>query len=200
MGPGGNGRSRSSRSRPPEAPLAERRDQQRPSPVQIRWFRTRVVAKAEGGCRLKSWTPVVRLTGAGGRRHSIANLVPRGKSGRDTVEAAVRQALSGLDGRWTARIAPVDAYRVEIAAPDGFRCLAFIPNPGTQERPAMARRLRDACRRPQARSGLTRWRRAWVLVTEESWRSLRAIQPLYKPPATPRHPTQLARERPGHRS
>lgn len=168
MSSGRNGRQRSSRGRRPEEPPGERGDQQRPSPVQIHWFRTRVVAKAGGGCRLKSWTPVVRLIGARDGRHSIANLVPRGKSGRDSIEAAVRQALSGLDGRWTARIAPVDAYCVEIAAPDGFRCLAFIPNPGTQERRAMARRLREACQRPQAPSGLTRWRRAWVLVTEES--------------------------------
>ena len=41
-------------------------------------------------------------------------------------------ALSGLDGRWTARIAPVDAFCVEIATLDGFRCLAFIPNPERQ--------------------------------------------------------------------
>ena len=166
MGSAGNGRSRPSRSRRREAPLAERGDP--PSPVQIRWYRTRAVAKKGSGGGLMSWTPVVALTRPGGGRHTVSNLAPRGEPGRAAVEAAVRQALSGLDGRWTARITPVEAFCVEIATPDGFRCLAFIPSPERQEKQAVARRLRDACRRLPAPSGLTRWRKAWVLVTEES--------------------------------
>lgn len=162
-------RSRRSRGRPGAGPAERRRNGKSPlpSPVRIRWYRTRVVAKEEGSGWLNSWTPVVALSRAGVRRQTIANDVPRGRPGRDAVEAAVRQALSGLDGRWRARIAPVDAYCVEIASPDGFRCLAFVPNPERQERRAMARRLRDACRRPPAASGPTRCRRAWVLVIEE---------------------------------
>jgi hypothetical protein len=166
---GHDGRSRPSRGRRPDARPAERRRNGKSrltSPVRIRWYRTRVVAKEEDGGRLNSWTPVVALTRAGGGRQTIANDVPRGRPGRDAIEAAVSQALSGLDGRWRARIAPVDAYCVEIAAPDGFRWLALVPNPGRQERRAMARRLRDACRRTPAPSPAARWRRAWILVTE----------------------------------
>lgn len=135
-----------------------------PSPGRIHWHRTRILAKERGSGRLKSWTPVVALPKGSVAGRAIANDVPAGRPGRDVVEAAVRQAVSGLDGRWRARIAPIDAYCVEITSPDGFRCLAFIPNPERQERRAVARRLRDACRRPPAP---TRWRRAWVLVMEE---------------------------------
>lgn len=164
-----DGRSRPAGRRRSEAPLAEGRNGGPPpqSAARVRWFRTRVLATEEGRGRLKSWSPVVALTSAGGRRGAVANDVPRGQPGRYAVEAAVRQALSGVGGQWTARIAPLDAICVEIASPDGFRWLAFIPNPGRQKRRAMARRLKDACRRPLPSSGATRWRRAWILVTEE---------------------------------
>ncbi len=122
----------------------------------IRWHPTRVLPKKKG------------VTGAGGQRRGVANEVPRGRPGRDAIEAAVREALSGLDCRWRARIAPLDAICVEIVSPDGFRWLAFIPNPGRQKRHGMARRLKDAFRRPPTSSGPTRWTRAWILVTEES--------------------------------
>jgi hypothetical protein len=102
-----------------------------------------------GGRRLEAWSPVVALTAARTPRHVIANEVPRGRPGRDAVEAVVRKTLLGLDSRWRARIAPVEACCVELASPDGFSCLAFVPNPGGQEtRALLAQRLRDACLRP----------------------------------------------------
>jgi len=82
------------------------------------------------------------------------------------LEAAARQALAGLDGPWSARIAPLEAFCVEIAAPDGFRWLAFIPDPRRQGTRAVARRLRDACRHRPSSSRLTRWKKAWIIVTE----------------------------------
>jgi len=93
---------RHSRNRRPVQELAEpRRNGKAPlqSPVRIRWYRTQVRAK-EQGRRLNSWAPAVALARANGGRQTIANEVPHGRPGRDAVEAAVRQALSGLDGRW----------------------------------------------------------------------------------------------------
>lgn len=158
------------RDRRAEAQLVERSragEGSARSSVRIPWNRTRVVASEEGGRRITCVPVTLALVQAGDGRHTIANKVPRGRLGREAVEAAVREALSGLGGRWTARIAPLDAISVEITSPDGFRWLAFIPNPARQERSAMARRLKDACRRPPTPSGLTRWRRAWILVPEE---------------------------------
>ena len=90
----------------------------------------------------------------------------RGRAGRDAIEAAVRQALAGLRGHWRARIAPVEACCVEIGSPQGFRCLAFIPNPSQEEGRAVAQRLREACASLCVASALTRWRKVRVLVME----------------------------------
>jgi len=61
---------------------------------------------------------------------TIVNELPQGRPGREVVAAAVRQTLSGLDGPWVARIASMETGCIEIAAPDGFPWLAFVPNPG----------------------------------------------------------------------
>lgn len=161
--------SRPPRTRLSEAGPAQGENGALPGPtIRIRWYPARVPLKEKGRGRLKSWSPVVALPSTRGQRRAIANEVPRGRPGRYAIEAAVREALSGLDGRWRARIAPLEAMCVEIVSPDGFRWLAFIPNPGRQKRCAIARRLKDSFRRPQASSGPTRWIRAWILVTEES--------------------------------
>jgi hypothetical protein len=93
-----DGRSRPSRSRRPGAGQAERRRNGKsplPSPVRIRWYRTRIVAKGEGSGRLNTWTPVVALTGAGGGRQTIANDVPSGRPGRDAVEEGLHPGHGG---------------------------------------------------------------------------------------------------------
>ena len=161
--------SRPSRTSLSEAGPVQGENGAPPAPtIRVRWYPARVPPKEKGRGQLKSWSPVVALTSARGQRKAIANEVPLGRPGRYAIETAVREALSGLDGRWRARIAPLDAISVEIVSPDGFRWLAFIPNPGRQKRRGMARRLKDACRRPLISSGPTRWTRAWILVTEES--------------------------------
>jgi hypothetical protein len=138
-------------------------ESQRKGRPPIRWQQTPIIA-GDGTGRLTSPKPCVTLNPREGGTRLDANHGPKGPA-RKAVEGAVRLALSGLDGQWRARIVPIDAHCVEIESPDGFRCLAFIPNAEGQGRRAMARRLKEACR--QATSGPTRWKRAWVLVMEE---------------------------------
>ncbi len=101
-----------------------------------------------------------------GGRQTVANPRPHLGPALQVVQAAVRQALAELDGPWSARIAPLEAFCVEIAAPDGFRWLAFIPDPRRQGTKAVARCLKDACRQRPSSSRLTRWKKAWIIVTE----------------------------------
>ena len=163
-------RSRPSRKRRSKAGPTPRKKGARgvPATFRIRWYPTRVPPKDEHPGRLRAWSTVVAPVGARGRARVVANQVPRGLPGRYVIDAAVREALSGLGGGWRARIAPLNAICVEIASPDGFRWRAFIPDPGKQGRRSLARRLKDACARSPASSGQTRWRSAWILVTPES--------------------------------
>jgi len=139
----------------------------RPAPIRIRWYRTRAFPNGTSDRGLSCWTPVVALPKpTEGRRQAVANPRPRLGPALRVVQAAVRQALAGLDGPWSARIAPLEAFCVEIAAPDGFRWLAFIPDPRRQGTKAVARRLKDACRQRPSSSRLTRWKKAWIIVTE----------------------------------
>jgi hypothetical protein len=98
------------------------------------------------------------------RRQTVANPRPHPGPALQVVEAAVRQALAGLDGPWNARIDPLEAFCVEIAAPDGFRWRAFIPDPRRQGTKAVARRLKDACHQRPSSSRLIRWKKAWIIV------------------------------------
>jgi hypothetical protein len=164
----GNGRRRRQRDGLPATPPSRHEAGwqvcRRPAPIRIRWYRTRAVPNGTSGRGLNCWTPVVALPK--GRRQTVANPRPHLGPALQVVEAAVRQALAGLDGHWSARIAPLEAFRVEIAAPDGFRWLAFIPDPRRQGAKAVARRLKDACRQRPSPSRLARWKKAWIIVTE----------------------------------
>jgi hypothetical protein len=138
-----------------------------PAPLDIRWYRTLVPAKGASGGGVSSWMPVAVLPKPNRRkRHKLARPRPHIERARQVVEAAVRQALAGLDGAWSARTAPLKAYCVEIASPEGFRWLAFIPDPRRQGTRSVARRLRDGCRERPPSSRLTRWNKAWIIVTE----------------------------------
>ncbi len=169
--PAGDGRARRQGNGLPEIrPIPRQAGGQTrwlPTSIQIRWYRTRVPAKGASGGGLSCWTPVVAPpTDPGGRSQTVAHSGPHAEGGRQVVEAAVRQALAELDGPWSARTAPLKAYCVEIASPEGFRWLAFIPDPRRQGMKAVARRLRDACRERPSSSRLTRWNKAWIIVTE----------------------------------
>jgi hypothetical protein len=91
---------------------------------------------------------------------------PPAERGRLVGVAGVRQALAGLHDAWSARTARLKAYCVEIASPEGFRWLAFVPDPRRQGTRAGARRRRDACQKRPSPSRLTRWNKAWIIVTE----------------------------------
>ncbi len=166
-----NGRRRRQGNGLPLEPLASRRRARnqiggQPT-LQVRWDRTRVLAKGATGGGLSCWTPVVAVPKPNrGGRQKARNSRLHAERARQVVEAAVRQALAGLDGAWTARTAPLQAYCVEIASPEGFRWLAFVPDPRRQGTRAVARRLRDACRERPSSSRLTRWNKAWIIVTE----------------------------------
>lgn len=138
-----------------------------PAPIRIRWYRTRAFAQEGRGPRPNCWTAVVTLAqGKGGRRQTVENSRHDPELALKVVEAAARQALVGLDGSWNARIAPLEAFCVEIASPDGFRWLAFVPDPRRQGTRAVARRLKDACHHRPRSSRLTHWKKAWIIVTE----------------------------------
>jgi hypothetical protein len=139
----------------------------RPAPIGLRWCRTLALANGTSAERLSCWTPVVAVPKPNaGRRQTVAN--PRFELGPalQVLQVAVRQALAGLDGPWSARIEPLEAFCVDIAAPDGFRWLASIPDPRRQGTKAVARRLKDACRQGPPSSRLARWKKAWIIVTE----------------------------------
>ncbi len=167
----GNGRRRRQGNPRLFEPLVSRRRAQnqiggRPT-LEIRWDRTRVLARGATAGGLSCWTPVVVLPKPNRqRRQTAGNSRPHAERARQVVEAAVRQALAGLDGAWRARTAPLEAFCVEIASPEGFRWLAFVPDPRRQGTRAVARRLRDACRERPSPSRLTRWNKAWIIVTE----------------------------------
>jgi hypothetical protein len=146
---------------------AEEQSHGLPAPMRIRWSRTGVHAQEGRGPRLSCWTAVVALGKPNrGQRQTVDNSRPDPELALKAVEAAARQALAGLDGPWSARIARLEAFCVEIASPDGFQWLAFIPDPRRQGTRAVARRLRDACRHRPSSSRLTRWKKAWIIVTE----------------------------------
>jgi hypothetical protein len=166
----GNGRRRCQGDglpAPPSRHEAGGQIRRRPAPIRIRWYRTRALANGTSGRGLSCWTPVVALPKPNeGGRQTVANPRPHLGPALQVVQAAVRQALAELDGPWSARIAPLEAFCVEIAAPDGFRWLAFIPDPRRQGTKAVARCLKDACRQRPSSSRLTRWKKAWIIVTE----------------------------------
>jgi hypothetical protein len=167
----GNGRPRRQASRlPASSPSRHEAAKQihgLPAPIRIRWYRTRALAQEGRGPRPSCWTDVVALAKPDcGWRQTVGNSRPDPELALKSVEAAARQALAGLDGPWSARIAPLEAFCVEIASPDGFLWLAFIPDPRRQGTRAVARRLRDACRHRPSSSRLTRWKKAWIIVTE----------------------------------
>ncbi len=166
----GNGRRRRPGAGPPPTPLSRHEAggqiRGRPAPIRIRWYRTRALPNGMSGGRLSCWTPVVAQPKRNEEwRQTVANPRHLGPA-LQVVEAAVRQALAGLDGPWSARIGPLEAFCVEIAAPDGFRWVAFIPDPRRQGTKAVARRLKDACRQRPSSSRLARWKKAWIIVTE----------------------------------
>lgn len=71
--------SRPSRGRRREAGLAEPRNgKSPPPPVRIRWYHTRALNKDGGSDRLNSWTPVVALRQARGKRQAVVNELPPG--------------------------------------------------------------------------------------------------------------------------
>lgn len=166
----GNGRRRQGDGLPPTPPIRHEvagEIRGRPAPLRIRWYRTRALPNGMSGGRLSCWTPVVALPKRSEqRRQTVANPRPHPGPALPVVEAAVRQALAGLDGPWSARIGPLEVFCVEIAAPDGFRWLAFIPDPRRQGTKAVARPLKDACRQRPSSSRLARWKKAWIIVTE----------------------------------
>jgi len=133
----GNGRTRRQASRltaaPPSRHEAAEQIHGLPAPIRIRWYRTRALAQEGRGRRPSCWTAVVSLAKPhSGWRQTVGNSRPDPEFALKAVEAATRQALAGLDGPWSARIAPLEAFCVEIASP----------------------------------SRLTRWQKAWIIVTE----------------------------------
>ena len=167
----GNGRTRRRANRLLAFPPSRQEDGEQiqglPALIRIRCFPMRALARYGRGRQPGCWTAVVALAKpSGGRRQTVGNSRPDPELALKAVEAATRQALAGLDGPWSARIAPLEAFCVEIASPDGFRWLAFIPDPRRQGTRAVARRLSDACRHRPSSSRLTRWQKAWIIVTE----------------------------------
>jgi hypothetical protein len=95
--------------------------------------------------------PVV-ARGKGGHtaRLRIMNEYPRRRPARKLLETAVREALGRGDGSWKARVAGVEACRIEISGPDRSRWVVFIPDPERQTLRALTAHLTDACRRPRS--------------------------------------------------
>ena len=121
-------------------------------PISIRWYRAHGARSTKGrGRGLTYWVPVVaRRKGTSAGRLRIVNAYPRRGQGRRRLEAAVREALDGCNGSWKARLARVEACRLEIDAPDRFRWVVFIPSPERQSLRALTSHLRDACTRPRS--------------------------------------------------
>ncbi len=121
-------------------------------PISIRWYRSRGAQSTKGrGRRLTYWVPVVaRRKGSGAGRLRIVNAYPRRRRGRTLLEAAVREALGRCNGSWKARLARVEACRLEIDAPDRSRWVVFIPNPEGQSLRALTAHLSDVCTRPRS--------------------------------------------------
>jgi len=166
----GNGRTRRRANRLLAFPSRHKDGEQiqgLPALIRIRCCPTRVLARDGRGPQPGCWTAVVALAKPnGGRRQTVGNSRPDPELALKSVEAATRQAPAGLDGPWSARIAPLETFFAEIASPDGFRWLAFIPDPRRQGTRAVARRLRDACRHRPSSSRPTRWQKAWIIITE----------------------------------
>ena len=120
--------------------------------------------KQRGGV-LSIWVP--HITIRANRTEAVSGSRQDGESRSGGVEAAVRQALACLGGRWTAAIAPIEAYCVEIRAPDGFRWLAFVPEPSGRRARTIASRLIEICRHRPRATGRSRWRGRWILVAAE---------------------------------
>jgi len=70
-------------------------------------------------------------------------------------------------GEIPARLARVEACRLDIDAPDRFRWVVFIPNPERQSLRALAAHVRDACTRPQALRRGKGMRAATVILVGE---------------------------------
>jgi|SRR5207249_11937121 len=93
----GNGRTRCRSNRLPATSASRHEAGEQihglPAPVRIRWYRTSALAPEGRGPR------------------------PDPERALRAVQAATRQALAGLDGPWSARIAPLEAFCIEIASP-----------------------------------------------------------------------------------
>jgi hypothetical protein len=130
----GNGRRRCQANRLPAVSRHEAGEQIRglPAPIRIRWYRTHALALEGRRAWPSCWTATALAKPNCGLRQGVASSRPDSELALKSVEAAAQQALVGLDGPWSARIAPLEAFCVEIASPDGFRWLAFIPDPRRQ--------------------------------------------------------------------
>jgi hypothetical protein len=81
-----------------------------PAPIRIRWYRTRALAQEARGPRPSCWNATASLAKPNrGWRQTVGNSRPDPELALKAVEAATRQALAGLDGPWSARIAPLEA-------------------------------------------------------------------------------------------
>lgn len=121
-------------------------------PISIRWYGSRGARSAKGrGRGLTYWVPR-RGEGEGSRtaRLRIVNEYPRRRPARKLLETAVREALGRGDGSWRARVAGVEACRLEMSGPDRSRWVVFIPDPERQTLRALTAHLTDACRRPRS--------------------------------------------------
>jgi len=148
--------STSVRPRPVRGEIPAERDRKaaveiRVPPISIRWHRASGAPSTKGRRRgLTYWVPVVARKGTTAGQLRIANAYPRRQRGRKLLEEAVREALGRCNGTWKARLAAVEACRVEIAAPDRTRWVVFIPNPGRQSLRALTAHLRDTCTLPRS--------------------------------------------------
>ena len=164
------GRSRVRKPTPDARPAARRASggAPQPAPVQIRWYRTRVEPKEEGGGRLNSWTPVVALSRACRRRAddrqrgAPRTAGPRGRRGRGSPGAF--GCGWPMEGSHRAR-RRVSAWRSHRRT---------VPVPGLRPEPRAAGEAGPSAavegRMPAAdlALGADEWRRAWILVTEGS--------------------------------